>query len=125
MADINPMEDRGPFAFGEKILNLLDQGRRTSTYKFAVLLSLVDLCLENPKPDGSAPDSLSTAQLAEKILEMYWPHTSPFAGQSKTKILAQNSGGQAEILSAIAKFRATYKADPSEPLSRAKARNPR
>jgi hypothetical protein len=125
MAAVDVAEDRGPFAFGEKILNLLDQGRFTSTYKYAVLLSLVDLCLENPKADGSAPDVLTTAQIAEKIVETYWPHTSPFAGHSKTKVLAQNAGGQAEILSAIARFRASYKADPSELLSRARARNPR
>jgi hypothetical protein len=117
-------EDQGPFAFGEKILNLLDQSKRSATYKFAVLLSLVDLCLENPKADGSAPDLFSTAQLAEKVLEIYWPHTSPFAGPLKTKILVQNSGGQAEILSAIAKFRAAHHADGSEPLSRARVRNP-
>ena len=120
-----PAQDRGPFTFGEKILNLLDRGRFTSTYKYAVLLSLVDLCVENPEPDGSAPGVLTTAQVAEKIVEVYWPHTSPFAGQSKTKILAQNVGGQAEILSAIKKFRASYRADSSEPLSRARARNPR
>jgi hypothetical protein len=125
MAAVDVAEDRGPFAFGEKILNLLAKGRFTSTYKYAVLLSLVDLCLENPKADGSAPDVLTTAQIAEKIVETYWPHTSPFAGHSKTKVLAQNAGGQAEILSAIARFRASYKADPSELLSRARARNPR
>jgi HNH endonuclease len=125
MAGAGHTEDQGPFTFGEKILNLLDQGRFTSTYKYAVLLSMVDLCLENPKPDGSAPDILTTAQIAEKIVEVYWPHTSPFAGESKTKILAQNTGGQAEIVSAITRFRASHKADPSEPISRARARNPR
>lgn len=52
---VTPAGDQSPFTFGEKILNLLDQGRFTSTYKYAVLLALVDLCLENPKPDGSAP----------------------------------------------------------------------
>jgi hypothetical protein len=58
------------FGFGERLLNLLDQGKFTATYKYAVLLALLDLCLENPKPDGSAPDCLTARQLAEKVVEI-------------------------------------------------------
>jgi len=32
--------------FTEKILELLDEGRFSATYKFAVLLSMTDLCFE-------------------------------------------------------------------------------
>ena len=30
----------------ERLLNLLDQGKFTATYKYAALLALLDLCLE-------------------------------------------------------------------------------
>ena len=35
--------DGGPIAFAERLLSLLDEGRFTATYKFAVLLALIDL----------------------------------------------------------------------------------
>lgn len=68
--------------------------------------------------------SFSVRQLAEKILELYWPHTAEFNGQNGGRILSQNSGGQAEIVSAIRRFRDRYAGDPSEPLSAARARSP-
>jgi hypothetical protein len=39
-------------AFAEKVLSLLDQGRFVATYKYAVLLGLIDLCLENVSSNG-------------------------------------------------------------------------
>ena len=36
-------------AFGEKLLNLLDEGAFTATYKYAVLLGLIDLCREHSR----------------------------------------------------------------------------
>jgi 5-methylcytosine-specific restriction endonuclease McrA len=110
------------FGFGERLLNLLDQGKFTATYKYAVLLALLDLCLENPRPDGSAPDCLTARQLAEKVVEIYWPQTMPFTAKAGVSVLAQNRGGQAEIVSAIAKFRSRHAPDPSAPLAQARAR---
>jgi diadenosine tetraphosphate (Ap4A) HIT family hydrolase len=102
--------------FAEKILNLLDQGSFTATYKYAVMLALLDLCLERAGADGRAPDSLGTRELAEKIVAIYWPHTVPFEGR---EVLRQNASGQAEIVSDIRRFRERYARDPSSPLSRA------
>jgi hypothetical protein len=42
-------------AFAERLLAVLDEGRRTSTYKLAVLLGLIELCFEKTKKDGEAP----------------------------------------------------------------------
>jgi hypothetical protein len=112
--------DTGVFAFGEKLLNILDDGTFTATYKYAVLLGLIELCRERCTPEGTAPSVLTTRQLAEKIVEIYWPQASPFIGAKKTTILLQNAGGQAEILTAIIKFRERHAPDPSAPLSRAR-----
>ena len=98
-------DPHAPLALAERILELLDQGRFTATYKYAVLLALLDLCLENAARDGAAPDLLTTRQLAVKIVELYWPHTRPWA----TGALRQSSGrggGQAEIVAAIEGFQA-------------------
>jgi len=38
--------DQSLIRFAEKVLALLDQGTFTATYKYAVLLGLMDLCME-------------------------------------------------------------------------------
>src|SRR3954468_24781674 len=52
-------------------LLLFDEGggRFSSTYKFAVLLGLAELCVEAPP----GTDSFTTRQLAERVVELYWP----------------------------------------------------
>jgi hypothetical protein len=109
-------------AFSERILQLLDQGRFTATYKFAVLLALIDVCLQHSTSSGAAPVSLPTRSLAERVLELYWPHTAPYSARENPagKVLIQNTVGQAEIVSYIARFRERWAPDPSAPLSRAR-----
>jgi hypothetical protein len=111
---------RDPFVFGEKLLNLLDEGAFTATYKYAVLLGLIDVCMEHSSSDGSAPTAVTTQDLARKVLEIYWPQTSLFIARDQAKILAQNTKGQAEILRLITRFRERHAPDPSAPLSQAR-----
>ena len=117
--------DRGAIAFAEKLLLLLDQGRRAATYKFAVLLARVDVCLESTLPGGEGPATVTTRQLAERVVDMYWPHTSPFADRGDAVVLRQNSGGQAEIVTLIRNFRERSGADPSTPLARSRHAAPK
>jgi len=58
---------------------------------------------------------VATRQVAEKIIEIYWPHTVPFASRAEALVLRQNAGGQAEILSAILQFRSRHAMDVSVP----------
>lgn len=101
--------------FAERVLELLEEGRYTATYKYAVLLALIDVCLERTQTSGAPPDMITTRQLAEKIVEVYWPHTMPFASRAPVTVLRQNTVGQAEIVSAIMRFRARHAPDPSVP----------
>jgi hypothetical protein len=115
--------ERGPIALAERIFSVLDQGRFVATYKFAVLVALLDLCLENVSRTGAAPDVVTTRQLAEKVLELYWPQTRPWRPQG----LRQSSGaggGQAEIVRAIERYRDAIAADRSLSLSAARAHQP-
>lgn len=116
-------DERGPIALAEKILALLDEGRFTATYKYAVLLALMDVCLENTSATGAAPEMITTRQLAEAVVDIYWPHTAPFRIAPSPKVLLQNAGrreSQAEIIRAIAVFRHRSAPDPSTPLLRAR-----
>jgi hypothetical protein len=119
-----PAPDRGAIAFAEKLLTVLDQGRRTSTYKLAVVLGLMDLCLEHSTRSGAAPTSVSTRDLAPRVLELYWGHAQKF-GDAAPRVLRQNSDGQAEIITAIQRFRAQHAPDPSATRARARAHAPR
>jgi len=115
---------RGAIGFAEKVLELLDEGLYTATYKYALLLALMDVCLEHTQHSGAAPEMLTTRQLADKIVELYWPHTVPFVGVAPATILKQNTIGQAEIISAISKFRTRHPADPSVPRWESRMRAP-
>jgi hypothetical protein len=60
-------------ALAEKVLALLGEGRYTATYKYAVLLALMDLCLEKTQADGAAPDMVTTRELAERVVATTGP----------------------------------------------------
>ncbi len=89
-------------------MTLLHHGGFVTTYKYAVLLALLDLCREQCARDGGPPTMLTTAQVAHKVVEIYWPQTMPFEGEA---ILRQNSGGQARIVTLIADFRREHAPD--------------
>jgi 5-methylcytosine-specific restriction endonuclease McrA len=112
---VNPADERGAIGFAERVLELLDEGRYTSTYKYAVLLALMDVCLEHTQSSGAPPQMVTTRQLADKIVELYWPHSLPFASLAPMAVLKQNTAGQAEIISAIMRFRARHAPDPTVP----------
>ena len=56
MAEVSTPRDteRDAIGLAERILAVLDEGRFSATYKFAVLSGLMDLCLENTTREGSA-----------------------------------------------------------------------
>ena len=116
--------DRGAIELAERLIALLDEGAFTATYKFALLLALLDSCLEGATATGAPPDSVATADLARRVTELYWPQTNPYAGLGGAAILRQSSGGQAEIIRAIRRFREQNAPDPSTPLAGARARAP-
>ncbi|MEE4246191.1 MAG: HNH endonuclease domain-containing protein [Kangiellaceae bacterium] len=113
-------------SFAERILTLLDQGKFTSTYKFAVLLAMMDLSMEHFTKMGVAPETLTTRQLAEKVIQLYWLHTNPYQVNATEKVLLQNTGrneAQAEIIQDIAKFRANSNVGAFAPYFSAKIKD--
>lgn len=110
-------------ALAERILLLLDQGSFTATYKYAVLLGLMDVCFANTRTRGEPPASITTRQLAEAVVELYWPQTLPF-GQRDGEALRQNTQGQAEIVTLIRRFRERSVVNLSLPLTQARLAAP-
>ncbi len=114
----------GALALAERIFVMLDRGGFVATYKYAVLLALLDLCLELTSRRGEPPTSLTTRQLAEKVVQLYWPHTMPYGAGRSALVLRQNNAGQAKLVGLIARFRERHAPDPSASLSRARAEAP-
>ncbi len=101
----NNPEALSAIGFAERVLTLLDEGAYNTTYKFAVLLGLMDLVIEKSNKDGSLADMVTTRQLAEKVIEIYWNHVSVYTGINAEPL--QGKSGQAEIVSKIKEFRAS------------------
>lgn len=99
-------------AFAERLLALLDEGRRSSTYKLAVLLALAELCFEKTNKYGEPPDMVTTAELARKVIEIYWrqsvkyPKTGNILDQNQGKSQERGQRLSAKIVREIANFRA-------------------
>ncbi len=90
--------DAPPIDVAERVLRILDEGRYTATYKQAVLVALLDLCLEHTSEKGIPPQTITTRQLAEKVCALYWPHTRVWATESGGRVLVQNRSGSPATL---------------------------
>jgi hypothetical protein len=91
-----PPGDAEQLAFLGNIQRILDEGQFVATYKFALLLALVEIAVERGD-DSGAPVAIHLDAIAEKFLELYWDHTRPFASH----VLRQNTGRNIAILGEI------------------------
>ncbi len=83
--------------FMVNIQRLLDEGLFTASYKFALLLALADLSIEEGDDSGD-PLSLTTYAIAEKFVQYYWRQAVPYANADRATILQQNADRQAVIV---------------------------
>lgn len=73
---------------GQQITSLLTVGRRQSTYKFALVMALMDYCIENLPTNETKSLKVDIKRLADYVIAYYWPQVeiygkSPlFHGQS-------------------------------------------
>jgi len=79
--DLPSEPDRTAIRLAERLIQLLGRGGFTATYKYAVLVALMDLCMELTSVTGLPPDMITTRQLAEKVIEIYWPHCAPYGSE--------------------------------------------
>ena len=96
--------------FLTNLQRLLAEGQFVATYKYALLLALADVAIENGDDSGE-PLTVSTKLIAEKFILYYWrqvvpyvPKVDPTAGQ----VLRQNTGKQAAIIKRVLGARQQY-----------------
>ena len=88
-----PPGDRGQLDFLQHVQRIFDEGEFVATYKFALLIALVELAIERGDDTG-APLELDLHSIAEKFIEQYWPHAAPYsAADGAPAVLVQNKPG--------------------------------
>lgn len=90
-------------ALGEKLLALLEESARTTTYKPALLLALIDRAQEY-----SGQEWIPVRALAERVVELYWPQTLAYPTTGHVLKQSQTSTGRAAIVQAILAFRGEH-----------------
>ena len=94
--------------FLKNIQLILQSGSFSSTYKFALLISLSRLAIEKGEDSGQSL-SLEYTEIAEKFIELYWKQAVPYTFNDQGQlILNQNNGKQAAILKRIIEHRKNY-----------------
>jgi 5-methylcytosine-specific restriction endonuclease McrA len=88
--------------FAERLLQVIDEGQRTATYKLALILALIDASAEHAGTDGRAPDVLHTRDIARHVLRLYLPQARLYlAGDGEAMQLRQITNKQSAILGAV------------------------
>ena len=80
-------------AFLERVQKILDEGLFVATYKYALLVALIEIAIERGDDSGTSME-IKLDWLAEKYIELYWSHTREFCGT----VLSQNTGANISIL---------------------------
>ena len=96
--------------FAERLLAVIDEGRRTATYKLALLTALMDCCAEAVSSGGLAPAELGTRAIARRVAAIYWPQLRPFPAPGSPLELRQITNKSAAVIRAL---RTAFQALPS------------
>ncbi len=96
-------EGDATIALAARLMDLLHGASTTTTYKYALLLALIDLCQENVGRREGPTGSVTTRQVAERVVELYWPQTKQH--KDAGRVLRQLSGPKRSIPDLVAEHR--------------------
>lgn len=113
--------DRETLALAERVIGIVTEGSFSATYKFALFTAILDLCIERASAQGEPPSVLTTRQIAEKVVELYWNHATPYEGGAVLRQGGNTRDQQAEILRRIVADRERLAGGQEDTLFRVKA----
>lgn len=90
MPDDIPVQS--PTAVAQRVLAILDTGRRTQSYKFALLIALIEEMLDGVDAYGRPPASTTATALAHRVLRLYWSQTRPIDEEGHAMQSGQRNG---------------------------------
>lgn len=83
-----------------KLQRILNEGLFVASYKYALIMSIAELCVErDPRSDGTL--HLLLDDISERLITLYWRQAAPFAGGA---YLRHNTGKEASALTKIRAF---------------------
>jgi hypothetical protein len=100
MTTVGPPSAAQQIEFLLRFQRLLAEGSFVATYKYALLQAIADLAVV-VGDDSGAPLTITTRQLAEEMIGLYWRQVAPFPMTGAAEVLRQNTGRQAEIISRV------------------------
>ena len=97
-----------PIQVGQRISAMLTSGKRSTTYKLATLMALIDFSLEHVPDDTQSAVSIPIVDLADRVIEYYWPQVRPYPFQTDFHgVLRQGNGKSEAILKDVERLRAS------------------
>jgi len=93
--------------FLRSLQRLLDEGSFVATYKYALLHAIADLCVVQGDDTGASL-RLSTSDIADQFVRLYWPQVAPFIAGDDEGVLRQNTGRAAAVVREIAERHDRY-----------------
>lgn len=100
-----PPEDQVRFI--ANIERILSEGSFVATYKYALLVALVELAIERGD-DSNRELTLPIRDIADKFAELYWRQAAPYEADGVSgpgRVLHQNLGDQASAISLLVSLR--------------------
>ena len=101
--------------FIANIERILSEGSFVATYKYALLVALVELAIERGD-DSNRELALPIHDIADKFAELYWRQAAPYeadGGSGPGLVLHQNQGKQASAISRLTRLRNELKGSRS------------
>lgn len=108
-----PPTSSDPLGLGQKLMTVLEGGRRVATYKLAVLIALLDTAVELVPDDLEAAVAVDLDRLTDRIIELYWRQMRPLDGT----LLKQSNDGRGVIFTVVADLRHTMTTGRLPPLA--------
>lgn len=101
LEDISIPTPQEQLRFLKQIQTILQSGSFTSTYKFALLISLSRLAIEQGVDTGECL-TLDYLDIAEKFIDLYWWQARPYQFNEQAPfVLQQSTGPQASIVNLV------------------------
>lgn len=112
-----------PLTLGQQLVAVLEGGRRTSTYKLAVMVALLDLAVESVPDDPAAEVPIDLDDLTDRVMALYWTQLRPLSERDQL-VLRQSRDGRGVIFSALEQLRDECRSLREVPIETAKMAAP-
>lgn len=90
-----------PETLYQNVVELLERGQRTATYKLATMTALIDFCASHRPQRSLGELEVPIVELAKRVMALYWRQSRPFEGIQ----LQQSTQAVSRILQAVDSLR--------------------